>query len=146
MGGLVVGRTGGLELACVHCGICNDWPTGTCRTAQRTLPNILWSSIREKNQKRKGCMYMYNWITLLHSRKYHNFVNQLYFNKTLQNEKEKGKELEAVRIEFCFSKFSGVALASPGDLSDMQNFRLHTKSNMAGGSKVEPQRLSLPGI
>ena len=32
--------------------------------------------------KKKGYVYMYNWITSLHSRNYHNIVNQLYFNKT----------------------------------------------------------------
>ena len=33
----------------------------------------------EKNLKEKGCIYMYNWITLLYSSNYHNIV---YFNKT----------------------------------------------------------------
>ena len=27
-------------------------------------------------------MYMYNWITLLYIKNYHNTVNQLHFNKT----------------------------------------------------------------
>ena len=30
----------------------------------------------EKNLKKNGCLYMYNWITL------HNNVNQLYSNNT----------------------------------------------------------------
>ena len=30
---------------------------------------------------KKQCLYMYNWITLLYSRREHNIVNQLYFNK-----------------------------------------------------------------
>ena len=59
-----------------------------CCIAQGTQPNILWWSIWEKNRKKNGCVYMYNWITLLYSRIDHNivitiwFTNQLYFNKT----------------------------------------------------------------
>ena len=34
-----------------------------------------------KNLKGNGCVYMYNWITLLYSRIYHNLVNQIYSNK-----------------------------------------------------------------
>ena len=30
-------------------------------------------------------MYMYNWFTLLYSRKYHYTLNQLYSNKNLKN-------------------------------------------------------------
>ena len=33
--------TGGLGLACAHGSIQNDWPTGICCIAQRTLPSIL---------------------------------------------------------------------------------------------------------
>ena len=43
----------------------------------------------EENLKENGCMYMYNLITLLYNRNYYNIVNQLYFNKTLENEKNK---------------------------------------------------------
>ena len=39
------GWTGGLGLAYAHCSIWNDWPTGTCYIAQRTLPNVLCSVI-----------------------------------------------------------------------------------------------------
>ena len=35
------GQTEGLGLTHAHCGIWNDWPTGTCCVAQRTAPNIL---------------------------------------------------------------------------------------------------------
>jgi len=76
----------GLGLAYAHWGLWNNWPMGTCCRAQRTLPNILWSSVWEKNVKENGCVYMYNWITLLYSRNYHNIVNQLYCNKTLKKE------------------------------------------------------------
>ena len=38
----------------------------------------------EKNLKVNSCVYMYNGITLLYSRNYHNIINQLYFkNKAL---------------------------------------------------------------
>ena len=43
--------------------------------------------LKEKNLKKNGCVYVYNWITLLYSRNYHNIVNQLYFNKTLRIKK-----------------------------------------------------------
>ena len=33
------------------------------------------------------CVYMYNWITLLHSKNY-NIVNQLYLYKPLKNKKD----------------------------------------------------------
>ena len=36
-----VGWPRGLELAHTECSTWNDWPTGTCCTAQGTLPNIL---------------------------------------------------------------------------------------------------------
>ena len=35
----------------------------------------------EKNLKENECKCMYNWITLLYTRNYHNLVNQLDFNK-----------------------------------------------------------------
>ena len=57
--------------------------------AQGTLSNILWGSIWEKNLKGNGCVYMRSWITLLYSRNYYNLINQLYFNKTFENEKKK---------------------------------------------------------
>ena len=38
---------------------------------------------------------MYNWITLLYSRNYHNIVNELYFNKILKNEKKNRARKEA---------------------------------------------------
>ena len=43
----------------------------------------------EKNVKENGSEYIYNWISLLHSRNYHNLVNQLYFNNLKKNEKKK---------------------------------------------------------
>ena len=36
------GRTRDLDLAYVHCGTWNDWPTGMCCIAQGTPPNIMW--------------------------------------------------------------------------------------------------------
>ena len=38
--------------------------------------------------KKKGCVYMYNRITVLYSRNYHNIVINLYVSKTLKNEKK----------------------------------------------------------
>ena len=45
----------------------------------KPLPNILWWSIWEKNLKKNGYMYMYNWITLLYIWNSHNIVNQLWY-------------------------------------------------------------------
>lgn len=39
-------------------------------------------------KKKKGYVYVSNWITLLYSRDYYNIVNQLYFNKTSNGKKE----------------------------------------------------------
>ena len=39
--------------------------------------------------KKNECIYMYNWITLLSRRSYHNIVNQLYVNKTQKKEENK---------------------------------------------------------
>ena len=41
----------------------------------------------EKSLKENGCVYMYNWITLLH-RSYHNLIHQLYFNETSKMRKK----------------------------------------------------------
>ena len=41
-----------------------------------------------KESEKNGCVCIYNWITLLYSRNYHNIVNQLYFNKTLKMDKK----------------------------------------------------------
>ena len=38
-------------------------------------PNFLWWSVWEENLKKNGCVYMYNWITLLYSRNYHNYTS-----------------------------------------------------------------------
>ena len=37
--------------------------------------------IMEKNIKSYVIIYVYNWVTLLHSRDWDNIVSQLYFNK-----------------------------------------------------------------
>ena len=71
------GYAWGSGLPYAYWGICNDWPAGTCYMAQRTLCNILWYSIWEDNLKEYGCVYMYDWITLLYSRNWHNTENQL---------------------------------------------------------------------
>ena len=75
MGQVGGGWIGGLVLAYVHWGIRTDWPTE--RSTQYS--EVIYV---EKNIKENGCMCTYNWINLLYSSTYHNFVNQLYFNKT----------------------------------------------------------------
>ena len=35
------------------------------------------------------CVYIYDWVTLLHSRNCQNIVNQLYFNKNFLIKKKK---------------------------------------------------------
>ena len=42
----------------------------------------------EKNLKKNGCVHMYDWITLLYGRNYHNIEIPLDFNKTLNNKKQ----------------------------------------------------------
>ena len=42
----------------------------------------------EKTLKERMCI-LYNWITLLYGRNYHNFVNQLNFNKPKKKKKER---------------------------------------------------------
>ena len=42
-----------------------------------------------KEPEKNGCAHMYNCITLLYKRNYHNTVPQLHFNKTWRNEKER---------------------------------------------------------
>ena len=42
----------------------------------------------EKNIKKER-LYVYNWVTLLYSRDWHDIVNQLYFNKKVNKIKNK---------------------------------------------------------
>ena len=35
---------------------------------------------------------MYDWVTLLCNKKWHSIVNQLYFDKTVKNEKKKERK------------------------------------------------------
>ena len=53
----------------------------------------------EKNRKESRCVHRYNWVTLLYSRSYPNIVNQLYFNKTLKNEKKSGENGDIKRCK-----------------------------------------------
>ena len=41
----------------------------------------------EKNIYKRECLYVYNWVTLLYSRDWHNIANQLYFNKKIKLKK-----------------------------------------------------------
>ena len=68
----------------------SNWQQGhTCCIAKGILPNVLWWFMWEKNLRKNGYVYMYNWITVLYSRNYKDTVSQLHFNKTFKNEKKK---------------------------------------------------------
>ena len=60
-----------------------DLLLGTETSTQYSVISTWWKNLNEN-----GYTYMYNWILLLYSRSYHNLVNQLYFNKTLENGKK----------------------------------------------------------
>ena len=78
-GGWGEGWTGGLGLAYAHCGVWNagQWgPAAQHRTQYSVMVYV------GKESEREWMCYMYNRITLLHSRNYNNIVNQLYFKKT----------------------------------------------------------------
>ena len=78
----------------------------------RPLSNILWSSMREKDLKEIGCVYLYDWITLLYSRNYHKLVNQRYFNEILKNKKRKEKEWVAHSNTWTSEKWEGTSKES----------------------------------
>ena len=40
-----------------------------------------------KDKKKNVYTYMYNWVTSLYSRNWHNTVNQLYFHKKVKKKK-----------------------------------------------------------
>ena len=90
--------TWGLGLAFAHWGIWNDWPTGTCCVAQRTLPSNLWWSTWEKTLRENGYVYMHDWITLQYSRHYNDLVIQLYFNKLIKKERKKRLGLSVPKV------------------------------------------------
>ena len=46
----------------------------------RELYPVSWDRPLWKIKERE-CIYLYDWITLLHSRNWHNIVNQQYFNE-----------------------------------------------------------------
>ena len=52
-----------------------------------------------KNLKENGCVYIYNCITLLYSGNDHNFVNQLYFKKTIKNPVKTKDSSRAVHLK-----------------------------------------------
>ena len=53
--------------------------------AQETMSNLLGQTLMEDKIRKR----MYDWVTLLCNRKWHNIANQLYFNKTLKMKKKK---------------------------------------------------------
>ena len=109
-----------------------EWLTNMiCCIAQGTLPSILWSSVWEKNLKKKGFMYMYNWITLLYSSNYHNIVNQLYFNKKL-------KSLQIINAE------EGMGKKEPSyTVGGNANWYSHCKEQYGGSLKSYKQEFPL---
>ena len=81
---------GGREGLGFGIGICTlrymEWlASGTCWIAQGTLANILWWSMWEKNLKRMDVCTCVCVFFVEQKLSYH--VNQLYFHKTLKNEK-----------------------------------------------------------
>ena len=52
---------------------------------QGTIPNLWGQTIMENNIRKGMCMCMYDWVTLLYNRNWHNIVNQLYLNKKYKN-------------------------------------------------------------
>ena len=103
-----------LGLPYAHWSIWNDWPMGICYITQRTLSHILWQSMWKMYLKEKGCVYMFNWITLLHRKIYHivtdyTSIKQLYFNKTLQNE----KQIKGIEFLLLYSGLSNQVQSSP---------------------------------
>ena len=47
---------------------------------KRTLLNILWQSIYDRNLKKNEYIYTFYWFTLLYTQNQHNIVNRLYSN------------------------------------------------------------------
>ena len=70
------------------------WGTGICTPwyIEWLASGFLWYStgnssqysvmvyVGKESEREWICVYIYNWITLLYRRNYHNIVNQLYFN------------------------------------------------------------------
>ena len=51
---------------------------------------------------------MYNWITLLYSRYYHNIVNQLDFNKTFKDDSGVPLRQNRLKIQCCHCSGTGL--------------------------------------
>ena len=59
-------------------------------TAQGTISSLLGETMMEDNMRKRICFIrisvcvfinVYDWVTLLYSKNWHNIVNQPYFNK-----------------------------------------------------------------
>ena len=48
-----------------------------CCIAQGTIPDHLWWNLMEDNVKKRMCIYMFNWVTLLYSKNWQNIVSQV---------------------------------------------------------------------
>ena len=42
----------------------------------------------EESRKKTGCMYLYNWFTVVYAWNWLNIVNQWYFNKNCKKKKD----------------------------------------------------------
>ena len=60
----------------------------TLQYRELTISSLLAQTMMEDNVYIYMYTYMYDWVTLWHSRNWHNIVNQLHFNL----KKEKGKK------------------------------------------------------
>ena len=71
-----------------------------------------------------GCVHIFNWITLLYARNYHNIVNQLYFNKIKKNE-NKNRSSHSSAAETNLTSNNEVVGLSPGSPSGLRIQRCH---------------------
>ena len=81
-----------------------------CRTENTTQYSVI--IYIGKESERESCMYMYNGITLLYSRNYHNLVNQLWFNKTFKNEENRISNAWAKLVHWCHHHYLQATLTS----------------------------------
>ena len=66
---------------------------------------------------------------MLYSRNYHSIVNQLYFNKTLKNEKKKKKKASNGQpVHICFAE-ENLPIFRRGQMQHCQNSGLSNKNN-----------------
>ena len=77
------GGTGSLELRCKLLHL--EWISNEV-LLYRTGKFIQSPGVDHDGNNIKKCIYMYDWVTWLYSRNWHNIVKQLYFNKKFLKE------------------------------------------------------------